>query len=300
MIKVMHVLLTYRCSLRCEHCYVHGSPRARGTFTISQVGALLREAARLPGLEWIIFEGGEPFLRYQLLLQSIQRARQFAFKVGVITNGYFGRDETTAARFLEPLHQLGVQRLWVSDDAFHYNQSGDTPAQRTRRAAQRIGLSTGQLCIQFPEKVSAGISSQAADEQLPFDQQLRFRGRAAENLTGGRLKQPWDRLTSCPLDPLKQPIRVQVDSHGNVQLCQGLSLGVAWDTPLSTLIAEFQPERHPILGALQQGGPSFLAQRYGIEPEGLFADACNLCYRVRQALVDRFPRYLAPRQVYGL
>jgi len=29
-------------------------------------------------------------------------------------------------------------------------------------------------------------------------------------------------------------------------------------------------------------------------------DACHLCYRTRQALLERFPEYLAPRQVYGL
>ncbi len=47
------------------------------------------------------------------------------------------------------------------------------------------------------------------------------------------------------------------------------------------------------------GGPAALAREYGFTRRTGCVDACHLCYLVRKALIDRFPQYLAPRQVYG-
>ena len=34
--------------------------------------------------------------------------------------------------------------------------------------------------------------------------------------------------------------------------------------------------------------------------EDEYVDECHFCYTLRLALIDRFPQFLAPRQVYGL
>jgi hypothetical protein len=41
-------------------------------------------------------------------------------------------------------------------------------------------------------------------------------------------------------------------------------------------------------------------REFDVPHEDAYVDACHLCYRARQALLDRFPEYLAPRQVFGL
>ena len=43
-----------------------------------------------------------------------------------------------------------------------------------------------------------------------------------------------------------------------------------------------------------------LAKRYDIEHDEEYVDECHFCYMLRLALLERFPQYLAPRQVYGL
>ena len=59
--------------------------------------------------------------------------------------------------------------------------------------------------------------------------------------------------------------------------------------------------RHPVCGPIVAGGPAALAAAFDLEPEEAgYVDACHLCYRLRQRLVDRLPGALAPRQVYGL
>jgi organic radical activating enzyme len=303
MLDTIHLLLTYKCSLRCDHCYVYGSPRARGTFNLPQVSKLLAEAAKVGKVEWIYFDGGEPFLVYPLLLQSIRKARNYGFKVGVVTNGYFARTEETAIHFLEPLRQMGVASLQVSDDAYHYRSSGETPAKRALRAANKIGLPATRLSIVPPDQPYTYRESELNRQDkcgYPEDNRLRYRGRAVEKLTAGVPTTGWETLNCCAYEELSDPWRVYVDSLGNVQICQGLSIGNARQTPLATLLDCYQAEKHPIYGPILLGGPSFLAERYGIEPDGRYVDACHLCFTVRLDLIDRFPGYLGPLHIYGL
>jgi hypothetical protein len=73
-----------------------------------------------------------------------------------------------------------------------------------------------------------------------------------------------------------------------------------WQRPLSTLAREYEADSHPICGPLTKGGPALLAKQYDVDLEGEYVDECHFCYFIRRALIDRFPEYLAPRQVYGL
>jgi hypothetical protein len=77
-------------------------------------------------------------------------------------------------------------------------------------------------------------------------------------------------------------------------------MGNMWKTPLSELIGQYSEETHPLCRPLTKGGPFQLAQEQGLEPEEGYIDECHFCYAARRALVDRFPQYLGPKQVYGL
>jgi len=87
-----------------------------------------------------------------------------------------------------------------------------------------------------------------------------------------------------------------------VHLCQGLLMGNVFERPLSQIERDYAPDSHPICGPLLRGGPAALAEEYAFvhHGDGRYIDACHLCYLVRLSLLDRFPHYLAPRQVYGL
>jgi hypothetical protein len=66
------------------------------------------------------------------------------------------------------------------------------------------------------------------------------------------------------------------------------------------MVKDYEPEGHPIVGPLLEGGPVRLFEKYDLEHEDEYVSACHCCYMARLALIDRFPQYLAPRQVYGL
>jgi MoaA/NifB/PqqE/SkfB family radical SAM enzyme len=93
MITQIHILTTYMCTMSCEHCFVCSSPQSEGTFTPSQISALLDQTDALGTVDTIYFEGGEPFLFYPVMLNGIRQARSRGYSVGIVTNGYFATSE---------------------------------------------------------------------------------------------------------------------------------------------------------------------------------------------------------------
>jgi hypothetical protein len=278
---------------------VYGSPRARGTFTFQQIQSVVDEARKIGTIEWIYFEGGEPFLFYPLLVESITIARSRGFKVGVVTNAYFATSEEDAELWLKPLYELGVADLSLSDDAFHCEDEENSPAKRALHAAKKLGMPVGSICIEKPT-IEMDIDTEHDKGKPIVGGDVMFRGRAAEKLVGGLPRREWEEFTECPHEDLVYPERVHLDAYGNVHLCQGLSLGNMWKTPLSTLVKNYSADAHPICKYLVEGGPALLAKEYNVPHESGYVDACHLCYHTRLSLIERFPQFLAPRQVYGL
>jgi hypothetical protein len=268
--------------------------------TLPQIRNVLDESRRIGSVEWIYFEGGEPFLFYPSMLEGIRIARDMGFEVGIVTNAYGAISEDDAEIWLHPLAKLGVAYLSISDDSFHYEEGEDSPAKRALVAARKLGIPTSPICIQKP--FVEAMPGQGQDKGNPvIGGGAMFKGRAVEKLTTGLPRRPWHELTQCPHEDLQFPSRVHVDTYGHIHVCQGLSMGNMWQRPLSVLALEYDADSHPICGPLTKGGPALLARQYDVEPvEGEYVDECHFCYLVRRALIDRFPEFLAPRQVYGL
>ncbi len=299
MLTGIHVLLTYTCSFECDHCFLYCGPNAPGTFTLEQIRQVLDEALKIGTIEWIFFEGGEPFLFYPVMLEGIKRARDKGFKTGVVTNSYWATSVEDASCWLKPLCELEITHLSISDDAFHYDDEKDSPSKSALKAAQALKIPVGSICIEKPTVTHA--ADQGSGKGAPvIGGGALFKGRAVEKLTEGLPRRPWEELTECPHEELEHPGRVHVDPYGNVHLCQGLSLGNMWETPLSTLVKNYEAHSHPVCSPLVKGGPALLAKEYDVPHEEEYVDECHLCYLTRLALIERFPHYLAPGQVYGL
>ena len=291
----LHILLTFQCTYECEHCFVWGSPWQQGTLTLAQIDQILAQASAVGTVEWIYFEGGEPFLYYATLLEGARRAAAAGFRVGVVTNGYWAISELDALAWLRPLAGL-VQDLSISNDRFHYSQENDDHVRYALEAAQALGIPVGTISIaQAGELLDwDGVGMLGAGESG-----VMFRGRAAEKLAGRVTPRPWAQFTTCPHEDLVEPGRVHLDPLGNLHVCQGILMGNLFEQPLRALCEAYDPQAHPIIGPLLAGGPYGLAEAYGLPLTGAYADACHLCYRARQALRGQFPEVLGPGQVYG-
>jgi hypothetical protein len=298
MLKGIHFLLSYKCDSECDHCFVYSSPQAKGTFTLDQMKRVFDELTKIQTIEWIYFEGGEPFLFYPLMCEGIRIAGGMGFKTGIVTNAYWAESEEDAGLWLEPLRDLGVSDLSISDDAFHYEDNNTSPAKHALNAARRLGMSSGSICIDKPT-VEEGIDKEQDKGKPVIGGGVMFRGRAVEKLTEGLPRRTWEEFTECPYEDLKNPERVHLDAYGNIHLCQGLSMGNMWDVPLSKIVKQYDADLHPICRPLVNGGPALLAKKYDVWHEDGYVDACHMCYLVRRALIDRFPQYLVPTSVYG-
>jgi len=291
--------LSYKCDSECDHCFVYGSPQAKGTFTLDQMKRVFEELAKIETIEWVYFEGGEPFLFYPLMHEGIKVAHDMGFKTGIVTNAYWATSEGDAELWLKPLRDLGVSDISISDDSFHYEDEETSPTKHALNAARKLGMPFGSIGIDKPT-VERGIDKEQAKGKPVISGGVMFRGRAVEKLIEGLPRRPWKEFTECPYEYLKNPERVHLDAYGNIHLCQGLSMGNMWDAPLSKIVKHYSADSHPIGRPLVNGGPALLAKEYDVPHEAEYVDACHMCYLVRRALISKFPQYLAPKLVYGL
>ncbi|MHC5007582.1 MAG: radical SAM protein [Planctomycetota bacterium] len=291
----LHLLLTYECNYECDHCFVWSSPRQSGTMTLDQIERILEQAGALGDIEWIYFEGGEPFLYYAVLLGGIRAAADRGFRVGLVSNAYWATEVKDALEWLRPMAGL-VEMLSISSDLYHGTEKLRPEAQNACAAAGELGIPVGVISVARPEAVDA---TEAVGQLPEGESAVMYRGRAAEKLAAGAAKRPWSELATCPYEDLREPGRVHVDPLGNVHICQGISLGNLFRTSLAEICAAYDPDTHPITGALLAGGPAELARREEVSHADACADACHLCDETRRRLRERYPEILTPDQMYG-
>lgn len=274
----LHLLLTYQCTFECDHCFAWGGPFQTGTMTLDTVDDIIDQAKQLGTIEWIYFEGGEAFLYYAILRSGILRAKEQGFKVGIVTNAYWANSESDALEWLQPIAGA-VDDLSISSDGYHGSSDNYRNTEIARAAARQLGIPVDFITV---------------DES-----DVLFRGRAAELLASRMPSTPWQEFTSCPWENLRHPDRVHVDPFGNLHVCQGISIGNMLKRPLAEIVAGYDPDEHPIVGPLLEGGPAEIIRRYHLPHEEGYADHCHLCYEARRALRSRFPDVLTPDQMYG-
>jgi hypothetical protein len=292
----LHLLLTYECNFDCDHCFVWGSPKQTGTMTIKNLQEILRQGKDLGTVKSIFFEGGEPFLYHPVMVKGAQMAKKMGFSVGVLSNSYWANTVEDAMEWLRPLAGL-VDGVSFSSDLYHYDKMVSDKARNARAAARKLGINVGLLQVAQPEAMKAA----SVVGQLPHGEStVMFRGRAVEKLAGRAAKKPWKSFTECSHEKLREPDRVHLDPLGNVHVCQGIMAGNVFRKPLSRLCEVYDPDSHPIIGPLLDGGPAELVRRYELRHEAGYADACHLCYEARGILRERFPKTLGPNQMYGI
>ena len=290
-LKGLHFLLTYQCTQECDHCFVWASPNHLQTMTLTQIRELLSEAKKLGTVDMIWFEGGEPFLYYQIMLKGIEEARKRGLKVGVLSNAYWATSFEDAVEWLRPLAELSIASLGLSSDEFHGEELMAERVKNGVLAASKLDLQVGIMATKAVPAKLAELCGSASE--------IMYRGRAAKKLLKGAPRSPWVKFDKCPHENLLAPERVHVDPLGYIHVCQGLSMGNCWKKPLSEIVQSYDAAAHPIIKWLVKGGPAALVQQFDLPHKRNYADACHLCYETRLELRSKYSELLAPGQMYG-
>jgi len=290
----LHVLLTYRCTFRCDHCFVWGSPDQTLTFTRAGLHAALEQARALGTIEGVYFEGGEPFLYYPVLLDGVRAASAAGLHAGIVTNGWWATTADDARVWLEPFAS-SLGSLFVSTDELHYGERLSTEAQNAQQACHALGIPVELIVCDLPQ----GPAHAARHGSMVEGGDIMYRGRAADKLAAQVPARPWESFDECPHESLDDPGRVHLDPLGNLHLCQGLVMGNLFEQPLADIVAGYRPHEHPVVGPLLHGGPAELVRRHRVPHAHGYADACHLCFTARRSLRSQFPDALRPDAMYG-
>ena len=297
MITGLHILLTYTCPYSCDHCFLFCGPEREGVFNLQQLTGLILDAKKMGHIKSISFEGGEPFLYYGLLHEGIRQVTEAGFDTAIETNCYWATGVEDAKLWLRPLQKAGLNTLEPGDDPFHHGDTDETPAQMAAQAARELGMTVNTICV---EKPSVSRRDDHTRGEPVFSGGPKLRGRAVETLVKDLPTRSWRELTECKMENLRDPGRVHIDPFGNVHACQGLNIGNYIETSLEEVLTSYDPDTHPVCGPLLRGGPAELAGRYHLQHADRYVDECHFCSDLCKSLVDRFPKYLTPRQTYGL
>ncbi|MHC4216081.1 MAG: radical SAM protein, partial [Planctomycetota bacterium] len=147
MLKGIHFILTYMCNFQCDHCFLYCHPFAKGSFSIQQIKGALEEFKKIETITSVGFEGGEAFLFYPILCESVRIATQKGFNSSIQTNCYWATTKDDAILWLKPLKMSGLASLDVSDDTFHHGDEENNNARHAIAAAKELGIDVSTICI---------------------------------------------------------------------------------------------------------------------------------------------------------
>ena len=259
------------------------------------------------------FFGGEPLLNLDLLVSLIEEVKRYDIpKIGLPTNGYWGKNDLIAKKYALKLKEAGLNTIGFSVDTFHQEFVPLDVVKRAMKAAHEAGIeriysitqnlgheNINNLFNEQNKKITEVISKEFEFCQV-INSELQVRGRAVNQLARHFS------MTTIPSDKcliFKVPM-FMIDPNGWVfhQLCHGICIGNAKENSLSEIIREFNYRKHPIIGkVVAKGGPKNLldiAIEKGCKPLNGYADKCHLCSFARNFLRPFYPNILEPSNLY--
>jgi MoaA/NifB/PqqE/SkfB family radical SAM enzyme len=105
LVPAIDIYLTYRCNLRCTHCFVGDHLNQNSEFSIEALLSLISSCQQW-GTNKLTFLGGEPTL-YPSLVQVVKFAHAGGLKTRIITNGQGGFRRFTDSYDGETLPSIG-------------------------------------------------------------------------------------------------------------------------------------------------------------------------------------------------
>ncbi|MCX5757783.1 MAG: radical SAM protein [Candidatus Hydrogenedentes bacterium] len=310
------VLMTYGCTVACEHCCFSCSPeRDSQVVDVARAVGYLGEFHKLDRAMHVA--GGEPFKHYDRLRAILVEAKRAGVPPHFVeSNGsWCVDDELVRERFLE-LRETGIMWMLISTDNYHLRRIPVERIWRALRIAEDVfGQGTTMGLVSEDDLMSRARTMADEDTWRTHiaGHPPKLLSSAARNLAQYVPNRPLSELkleTGWGIDPSDSCDRewdplweIHVDPYGNVQTNCGIILGNADAVPVSELALTWH-ERNPILGQIAKRGVAAIvdiARAHGFEPKECYPQNCNLCWELRLFLRKRgseFASLFGPDEVY--
>ncbi len=324
------LILSYKCPAECRHCMYACSPRWKADWMsredLERILSLL--AGRIQPSPWgpqaiglnhgLHFTGGEPFLNFQLLVETVEMAEALGIpSTFVETNCFWCRDDGTTRERLRRLRAGGLKGIMISVNPFYAEY---VPFERTERCIRVSQEVFGRNVAVYQVAYYRQFKRLGVEDRLPLEDYLALTeaeslaervemflmGRATRQLREFYSAHPARRFFDQPCHPsFLRNWHNHFDNYGNFMpgYCGGVSLG-PW-RELDALETEgIDLDEYPILRFLSAGdmrGLFHFAGEFGYrEPPDGYVSKCDLCLDIREHLFTvRDFEELKPAEFYA-
>lgn len=114
------ILLTYRCTAACDECCFSCSPKSpKSLISFDEIKKFIDQIIKIPSIKIVVFSGGECFLEYELLKNSIKYAHDLGLLTRCVTNGFWGKSFNLAQKKMNELCECGLDEINFSTGDSH-------------------------------------------------------------------------------------------------------------------------------------------------------------------------------------
>jgi hypothetical protein len=250
---------------------------------------LVTEAAGA-GVEAVLFTGGEPMLRQDLVLRLIKIAKKAGLATSVTTNGFWGQTLPAARRTLSALRKSGLTFFTLSYDRYHAKFQGPEPGRNIVQAAEELGIPMNVTITRVMN------DSEVADLIKPFEGSRHPRLRFYDVQPVGRARNfPAESLRGETEGACQGAAIPAVTDDGRLTACNGpsyfqpasspLNVGSLDEASLAELLRRHRDD--PILETIRAFGPSRLREELSKIPgfedfawKDSYSGICDLCIHI--------------------
>jgi hypothetical protein len=271
-------------------------PEARLWSVLDQIGAR-------PGHKVVVFTGGEPTLRREVLLAALRRAKSVGAFTRIVTNAWWAKTPAAALSFVSELKEAGLDEINTSYDDFHAEYADidrivnlvEAAAKLQMRAC--VGIAVGPKPTITPEQIRATVEARfdvPLNEVPGWAGVLFVQDYVTPTGTGEALDMAGldagDKLDNGCTEVMKT---VSIHPTGAVKACCGhtqfmipdLTIGDLKSESLDDMISRAQ--QNLVYWLLRLEGPKRLLQQIGVEGE--YTSICHAC---KVLFVDNREKFL--------
>lgn len=113
------IILSYQCNLTCLHCLYNCRGNWKDWIGVEKFEEYLKTLKNISSFISLHLTGGEPFINFPLLLESVKICKNYEIPFFVETNCYWAKNEEATKEKLNKLKENGLNSIMLSYSIFY-------------------------------------------------------------------------------------------------------------------------------------------------------------------------------------
>jgi radical SAM protein with 4Fe4S-binding SPASM domain len=246
----MDLALTYRCNLNCGHCYTWAGPDGKHKELNTKEWEKIIERLWQIGIPNVVFTGGEPTLRDDLV-KLVRKAEQFV--TGLVTNG------THLSELVPQLHESSLDYVQVtleSADAAIHNSMVGANFNAFAATVDGIKKALGAGMFVVTNTTLTEQNARGFDELLRFGKEIGLKNMVCNTLICSGRGIAAKKASGLPTEDLKRVL------ENAVKTAKELGIHLDWFSPTCYL------HLNPLELGFGAKGCSAAAYNMTVQPDG--------------------------------